>query len=234
MGCEPEELLLDGIPALRWGEPGGRAVIGVHGQFSNKHDPVMARCGDVIASWGDQLITFDLPAHGDRQDDKAFTPMDASPEVRAFARLARSQSTEVSLLANSIGAYFSLCDTPAGTFERAWMVSPLLDLEYYIRDIMAEYSVTDEQLEAQTVIDTPRGVLERSYLRFVEEHPARLNAPSWIIRGDQDEVVPLNALSRFVGAPGVELVQVEGGQHFLGQPPHLDTVVAWFEERYPA
>jgi putative alpha/beta hydrolase len=219
---------------LRWGEPGGRAVIGVHGQFSNKHDPVMARCGDVIASWGDQLITFDLPAHGDRQDDKAFTPMDASPEVRAFARLARSQSTEVSLLANSIGAYFSLCDTPAGTFERAWMVSPLLDLEYYIRDIMAEYSVTDEQLEAQTVIDTPRGVLERSYLRFVEEHPARLNAPSWIIRGDQDEVVPLNALSRFVGAPGVELVQVEGGQHFLGQPPHLDTVVAWFEERYPA
>lgn len=234
MSCKPEELLLDGVPALRWGKPGGRAVVGVHGQFSNKHDPVMARCGDVIASWGDQLITFDLPAHGDRQDDKAFTPMDASPEVRAFARLARSQSTEVSLLANSIGAYFSLCDTPAGTFERAWMVSPLLDLEYYIRDIMAEYSVTDEQLEAQTVIDTPRGVLERSYLRFVEEHPARLNAPSWMIRGDQDEMVPLNALSRFVGAPGVELVQVEGGQHFLGQPPHLDTVVAWFEERYPA
>ena len=234
MSCKPEELLLDGVPALRWGKPGGRAVVGVHGQFSNKHDPVMARCGDVIASWGDQLITFDLPAHGDRQEDKAFTPMDASPEVRAFARLARSQSTEVSLLANSIGAYFSLCDTPPGTFERAWMVSPLLDLEYYIRDIMAEYSVTDEQLEAQTVIDTPRGVLERSYLRFVEEHPARLNAPSWMIRGDQDEMVPLSALSRFVGAPGVELVQVEGGQHFLGQPPHLDTVVAWFEERYPA
>lgn len=234
MDCETEELILDGIPALRWGEPGGRAVIGVHGQFSNRRDPVMAQYGNVIASRGDQLISFDLPAHGDRQDDKAFNPMEASPEVRTFARLARSQSTEVSLLANSIGAYFSLCDTPAGTFERAWMVSPLLDLEYYIRDIMAEYSVTDEQLEAQTVIDTPRGVLERSYLRFVEEHPARLNAPSWIIRGDQDEVVPLNALSRFVGAPGVELVQVEGGQHFLGQPPHLDTVVAWFEERYPA
>ena len=98
MSCEPEEVVLDGVPALRWGKPGGRAVVGVHGQFSNKRDPVMARCGDVIASWGDQLITFDLPGHGDRQDDKAFTPMDASPEVRAFARLARSQSTEVSLL----------------------------------------------------------------------------------------------------------------------------------------
>ena len=55
-----------------------------------------------------------------------------------------------------------------------------------------------------------------------------------MIRGDQDEVVPLGVLSRFVGAPGVELVQVEGGKHFLGRPPHLDTVVAWFEERYPA
>ena len=219
MDCEPEELILDGIPALRWGEPGGRAVIGVHGQFSNRRDPVMAQYGDVIASRGDQLISFDLPAHGDRQDDKAFNPIEASPEVRTFARLARSQSTEVSLLANSIGAYFSLCDTPAGTFERAWLISPLLDLEYYIRDMMAEYSVTDEQLEAQTVIDTPRGVLDWPYLRFVEEHPAKLDTPIWIIRGDQDEMVPLGILSRFVGAPGVELVQIEGGQHFLGRPP---------------
>ena len=118
MSCEPEELVLDGIPALRWGEPGGRAVIGVHGQFSNKRDPIMAQCGDVIASRGDQLITFDLPTHGNRQDDKAFNPMEASPEVRTFAQLARSQSTEIGLLANSIGDYFSLCDTPAGTFER--------------------------------------------------------------------------------------------------------------------
>ena len=53
MSCEPEELVLDGIPALRWGEPGGRAVIGVHGQFSNKRDPIMAQCGNVIASRGD-------------------------------------------------------------------------------------------------------------------------------------------------------------------------------------
>lgn len=47
-------------------------------------------------------------------------------------RLARSQSSEVGLLACGIGAYFSLCDTPAGTFERAWLVSPPLDLERYI------------------------------------------------------------------------------------------------------
>jgi len=234
MSSQPEEFVLDGIPALRWGKPGGRAVVGVHGQFSNKLDPVMAQCGEVIASRGDQLITFDLPTHGDRRDDKVFNAMVTSPEVRAFAQLARSQSTEVGLLASSIGAYFSLCDTPTGTFERAWLVSPLIDLEYYIRDVMAEYSVTDEQLEAETVIDTPRAVLEWPYLRFVEEHPARLDIPSWTIRGDQDEVVPLDALSRFVSAPGVELVQIEGGQHFLGQPPHLETVVAWFKERYPA
>ena len=194
----------------------------------------MAQCGDVIASQGDQLITFDLPTHGNRQDDKAFNPIEASPEVRMFAQLAHSQSTEIGLRAHSIRAYFSLCDTSAGTFERVWLVSPLLDLEYYIWDMMAEYSVTDEQLEAQTVIDTPRGVLDWPYLRFVEEHPAKLDTPIWIIRGDQDEVVPLGALSRFVGAPGVELVQVEGGKHFLGRPPYLDTLVAWFEERYPA
>ena len=154
--------------------------------------------------------------------------------MRAFAQLARSQSTEVDLLAGSIGACFSLCDTPAGTFECAWPVSPLIDLEHYIRGMMAEYSVTDERLETETLIGAPRAVLEWPCLRFVEEHPARLDIPSWAIRGDQDEVIPFSTLSRFVDAPGVELVQVEGGQHFLGRPPYLDTVVAWFEERYPA
>lgn len=107
MRSRPEEFVLDGIPALRWGKPGGQAVVGVHGRFSNKLDPVMSQCGDVIASRGDQLITFDLPTHGDCQDGKAFAAMAAIPEVRAFAQLARSQSTEVGLLASSIGAYFS-------------------------------------------------------------------------------------------------------------------------------
>ena len=72
----------------------------------------MAQCGDVIASQGDQLITFDLPTHGNCQDDKAFNPIEASPEVRMFAQLAHSQSTEIGLRAHSIRAYFSLCDTP--------------------------------------------------------------------------------------------------------------------------
>lgn len=232
MTSRPEEFTLNGIPALRWGEPGGRAVVGVHGKFANKFDPIMALCGEVIASQGDQLITFDLPTHGDRNDDKKFNAMAASPEVLAFTQLARSQSTEVSLLANSIGAYFSLCDTPAGTFKHAWLVSPLIDLEYYIRDVMAEYLVTEEQLAAETVIDTPRAVLEWSYLRFVQEHPPRLDIPCWIIRGDQDEMVPLNAISRFLKTPGCELVQIEGGRHFLGQLPYLNTVITWFKERY--
>ena len=122
--------------------------------------------------------------------------------MRAFAQLARSQSTEVDLLAGSIGACFSLCDTPAGTFECAWPVSPLIDLEHYIRGMMAEYSVTDERLETETLIGAPRAVLEWPCLRFVEEHPARLDIPSWAIRGDQDEVIPFSTLSRFVDAPG--------------------------------
>lgn len=78
----------------------------------------------------DRVATSDhlpLPAHGDRRDGKEFTAMVASPEVRAFAQPTCSQSTEVGLLESSIGACFSPCDTTAGTFDRAWLVSPLID-----------------------------------------------------------------------------------------------------------
>ena len=233
MSIQPEALVLDGVPALRWGGPGGRAVVGVHGQFGDKRDPVMARCAEVIASHGDHLITFDLPTHGERRDGTAFTAMAASGEVRSFVQLAREEATEVSLLAISVGAYVALCDMPSRTFERAWLVSPLLDLERYVRDVMSACSVTDERLEAETVVDTPRASLSWPDLCFLMEHPVRLDMPSWTIRGDGDDVVPREALSRFLSAPGAELVEIAGGPHFLGEPPYLDTVASWFAQRYP-
>ena len=51
--------VLNGIPALRWGRPGGRVVAGVHVQLSSKRGPIMARCGNVIA-WR-PAITFPCP-----------------------------------------------------------------------------------------------------------------------------------------------------------------------------
>ena len=234
MSIQPEALTLDGVPALRWGGPGGRAVIGVHGQLGDKRDPVLARCAEVIASHGDHLLTFDLPAHGERRDGTAFTAKAASGEVRDFVQLAREEANKISLLAISVGAYAALCDTPSGTFERAWLVSPLLDLERYVRDVMSTYSVTDERLEAKTVINTPRASLSWPDLCFLTEHPVRLDMPSWTIRGSRDDVVPMEALSRFLSAPGAELVEIAGGPHFLGEPPYLDTVASWFEQRYPA
>ncbi|MCL3777619.1 MULTISPECIES: hypothetical protein [unclassified Actinomyces] len=116
----------------------------MHGQFGDKRDPVMSRCAEVIASHGDHLIAFDLPAHGERRDGTAFSAAAASREVKELARIAHSQSTEVGLLAIGIGAYVSLCDAPPGTFQHAWLVSSLIDLERYVRDVMVEYSVTDE------------------------------------------------------------------------------------------
>lgn len=62
MSRQPEEFILNEIPVLRWGKPGGRAVVGMHGQFANKCDPVMAQCCDVIASQCDQRITFSRAA----------------------------------------------------------------------------------------------------------------------------------------------------------------------------
>ena len=83
---------------------------------------------------------------------------------------------------------------------------------------MAEYSVTDERLETETLIGAPQAVLEWLCLRFVEEHPARLDIPSWAIRGDQDEVVPFSALSRFVDAPGASSSRSRAARTSLAGP----------------
>lgn len=65
MSSHPEALVLDGVPALRWGGPDGRIVVGVHGRSSGKGTPSWR--GAARSSPRAATSSGDLPAHGNRR-----------------------------------------------------------------------------------------------------------------------------------------------------------------------
>ena len=64
-----ERINIGNIPSIIWGEKVNKVFIAVHGNMSNKEDDVIKILVEKVASKGYQVLSFDLPEHGERKDD---------------------------------------------------------------------------------------------------------------------------------------------------------------------
>ena len=67
-----EKIKINGIPSMLWGEKSNKIFIAVHGNMSNKEDEVIKILAQKVISKGYQLLSFDLPEHGERKEDKTY------------------------------------------------------------------------------------------------------------------------------------------------------------------
>lgn len=134
------------IPAILYGEPAQRGYLFLHGQMGHKEEA--AAFALIACPKGYQVLSIDLPGHGERQNrDEVFTPWTAVPDIQAALYWSKQHWKTVSLRANSIGAYLAMLalDTP----RRALLVSPIVDMERLILTMMGWAGVSEEQLKEQ-------------------------------------------------------------------------------------
>jgi len=60
---------INDIPSIIWGEKSNKVFIAVHGNMSNKEDEVIKILAENVVSKGYQLLSFDLPEHGERKEN---------------------------------------------------------------------------------------------------------------------------------------------------------------------
>ena len=63
---ELKKLHIAGIPALLWGGPADRLILAVHGSHSSKLDDCIWVLAEEAVPRGYQVLSFDLPQHGER------------------------------------------------------------------------------------------------------------------------------------------------------------------------
>ncbi len=82
-------------------------------------------------------------------DYQTFTPWETGAEIRAAVETLKAEDKRVILIANSIGAYFSMNAGIDALIEKAWFISPIVDMEKLITDMMRWANVTEAELEAR-------------------------------------------------------------------------------------
>lgn len=120
---------------------------------------------------------------------KAETPWEAEKEFpAAFQRLAEPYDSVI-LIANSIGAYFSMCALPQEKLEKACFISPIVDMEKLICDMMVWAKTSEAELREKSRIETTFGeTLSWEYLCYVRSHPVDWRTPTKILYGSRDHL----------------------------------------------
>ena len=104
-------------------------------------------------------------------DYRAQSPWEAEAEFPPFFAAQRKRCDRLTLIANSIGAFFSMSALDAALVDRAYWISPVVDMEKLIGDMLQWAGVREQELAEKQEIPTAFGeTLSWKYLTYVREY----------------------------------------------------------------
>ncbi|QAT50794.1 alpha/beta hydrolase [Caproiciproducens sp. NJN-50] len=217
------------IPAVLYGEDADFVWLFVHGKCGYKEEG--EAFAEIACLRDAQVLAIDLPQHGERKAETGFDPWHVVPELWEVMAYLRRRWAHVSLRANSIGAWFSMLAFPDTPPEQALFVSPVLDMEKLIRNMMLWASVDEERLEREGKIPTDFGeTLSWDYLQYAKAHPiVEWAAPTAILYAGQDNLTGRGTVNAFASRFGCKLAVMENGGHWFHTPEQLDMLKSWEE-----
>ena len=141
-----ENIKINNIPAILWGERRSKIIIAVHGDMSSKSDKPIEVLAEEVTALGYQVLSFDLPEHGDRKNEPTlYTVQNCISDLKIVMECAKSQKHSISLMANSVGVYFSLLAYKEESLSQSLFLSPVVNMERIIKNMMKWLSISEQQ-----------------------------------------------------------------------------------------
>lgn len=225
---------IDNIPLVIWGEDSSKVFIAIHGNQSNKEDIVIEILAKIAVSKGYQVISFDLPKHGDRVSENTLCKVqNCVPELLKIYDFVSERYEEINLWACSLGAYFSLAAYQQVDFKQCLFLSPVVDMQRLIENMMSWFNICEKDLKEQMVIETPIGeTLYYDYYCYVKEHPIiKWNNQTMILYGQKDNLCEYEYIQKFTKRFKCDLKIMENGEHFFHLDNQLEFYQKWLEEK---
>ena len=192
-----------------------RIIIYIHGKGGNaeeaKHYQPLFAESDVIG--------FDY---------KSQNPWEAKREFSEFYDLHSKGYDPVILVANSIGAFFSMNALSEKKISKALFISPIVNMEKLIADMMTWANVSEDELCRMKEITTDFGeTLSWEYLCYVRNHPIKWNIPTCILYGANDNLTSIETVSEFAEQTGAILTVMNDGEHWFHTDEQMEFLDNW-------
>lgn len=157
-----------------------------------------------------------------------FTPWGTEKQIQNIFEALKKEYKSVSIIANSIGAYFSMFALQNYCVEKAFFISPILDMEKLILDMMKCANVTEKDLKEHKEISTDFGeTLSWEYLSFVRNNLIQWNVPTEILYAEHDNMTSQDTVNKFVKTHQAKLTVMPEGEHWFHTPEQLEFLGKW-------
>lgn len=134
-------------------------------------------------------------------DYQAQNPWEAQKEFSSFFEVHSQGYDSVTLIANSIGAFFSMSALTEQQIAQAILISPVVNMEKLIVDMMMWANVTEEEL------------------RIKKEIPTEF--------GEKDNLTSIETISEFAGRIGASLTVMKDGEHWFHTEEQMEFLDDW-------
>ena len=161
-------------------------------------------------------------------DYKSQNPWEAKSEFSQYFDLHSKGYDSVILTANSIGALLSMYALAGKKISQAMFISPIVNMEKLITDMMMWSNVTEDELQRKKEIPTAFGeTLSWEYLCYVRKHPIEWSIPTCILYGEKDNLTSLDTIHEFTDKTGAALTVMEDGEHWFHTDAQMMVLDNW-------
>ena len=194
------------------------AVIYIHGKGGNiseaeHYKPLFPDC-DVIGL-----------------DYKSATPWEFRAEVQSDIAELTQKYDNIILIANSIGAYFAMNVLSEKQIKCAFFISPIVNMEKLISDMMIWANVSEELLREKRIIKTNFGEdLSWEYLEYARNNPITWNVPTVILYGEHDNLTSIETITEFAKDNNAGLTVMKDGEHWFHTDEQMAFLDKWIEK----
>lgn len=230
-----ERIKINKIPSVIWGEKSQKVFIAIHGNMSNKEDEVIKILADEVVKKGYQVISFDLPEHGERKKDTKYLckVQNCVNDLKQIMEYAKANYTEINVWACSMGAYFSLLAYIGEKISKCIFLSPVVNMRIIIENMMLWNNTTENELKEKQEIKTNFGqTLYWDYYVYVKENPiTNWDTKTYILYGNKDNMQDENIIKKFSNNFNCELTILENGEHYFHTKEQLDYYRKWLSSK---
>ncbi len=195
-----------------------KAIVYIHGKGGNAgesahYKPIFCDC-DVIGL-----------------DYTAQSPWEAKEELPPLFDSICKNYKSVEMIANSIGAYFAMNALSDKQIKKAYFISPVVNMEKLITDMMLWANVTEDELRDKKEIKTAFGeTLSWEYLCYVKENPITWVIPTYILFGEKDNLTSYATISEFAKRVNATLTVMKNGAHWFHTEEQMRFLDDWIKQ----
>lgn len=161
-------------------------------------------------------------------DYKSQNPWETKNEFSCFYDLHSKGYDSIILIASSIGAFLSMNALADKRIEKAYFISPIVNMEKLIADMMMWANVTEDELCGKKEIQTDFGeTLSWEYLCYAREHPVAWTVPTHILYGEKDNLTSYETISEFANRIKATLTVMKNGEHWFHTEEQMKFLDNW-------